>query len=447
MDGEMKENETLREQIRSLEEANKAQGQERKELEKRIKKLEGEKSQLESRISNQEDKNKQLNDNLKELDLPLELINPPKTRKGNLMEGDIVLTHQQWAIVQEVLEETKRLQSQGKENTKIQAPRKGISLDTLLWNTNSDTGWPTVYYKFATSVTRKDLIRDAMTIWEGATCVKFVKITDGNYNRPHINIIEGNGCWSYVGMMGIRGQLFSIGANCYQEGIILHELGHAMGLYHEHSRTDRSQHIKINYTNVNAGNEVNFFQKDTNNYDIPYDFTSIMHYRSTAFSKNGRSTIVTVNPLMQAYIGQRKYLSFRDISIINHMYDCPAIWGTSCTGSLPNCVNEGYVGKDCSCICPPGTSGATCENKNEDYYGTPTCGGNITQDGAIITTPNYPGYYPADTGCVWWIQSLDNCKRPAITVEEFQLFTRMPNGQCAIDRLEVRTHTIYNGDE
>ncbi|KAK7071119.1 hypothetical protein SK128_019333 [Halocaridina rubra] len=69
MDGEMKENETLREQIRSLEEANKAQGQERKELEKRIKKLEGEKSQLESRISKQEDKNKQLNDNLKELDV------------------------------------------------------------------------------------------------------------------------------------------------------------------------------------------------------------------------------------------------------------------------------------------------------------------------------------------------------------------------------------------
>ncbi|KAK7071225.1 hypothetical protein SK128_001682 [Halocaridina rubra] len=68
MDGEMKENETLREQIRSLEEANKAQGQERKELEKRIKKLEGEKSQLESRLSKQEDKNKQLNDNLKELD-------------------------------------------------------------------------------------------------------------------------------------------------------------------------------------------------------------------------------------------------------------------------------------------------------------------------------------------------------------------------------------------
>ncbi|KAK7067115.1 hypothetical protein SK128_005746 [Halocaridina rubra] len=69
MDGEMKENETLREQIRSLEEANKAQGQERKELEKRIKKLEGEKSQLESRISKQEDKNKQLNDTLKELDV------------------------------------------------------------------------------------------------------------------------------------------------------------------------------------------------------------------------------------------------------------------------------------------------------------------------------------------------------------------------------------------
>ncbi|KAK7065186.1 hypothetical protein SK128_008359, partial [Halocaridina rubra] len=76
MDGEMKDNETLREQIRSLEEANKAQGQERKELEKRIKKLEGEKSQLQSRISKQEDKNKHLNDNLKELDLEMRIVLP-----------------------------------------------------------------------------------------------------------------------------------------------------------------------------------------------------------------------------------------------------------------------------------------------------------------------------------------------------------------------------------
>ncbi|KAK7082626.1 hypothetical protein SK128_001786 [Halocaridina rubra] len=85
MDGEMKENETLREQIRSLEEANKAQGQERKELEKRIKKLEGEKSQLESRISNQEDKNKQLNDNLKELDREQDASQPSSMRKLSVL--------------------------------------------------------------------------------------------------------------------------------------------------------------------------------------------------------------------------------------------------------------------------------------------------------------------------------------------------------------------------
>ncbi|KAK7077050.1 hypothetical protein SK128_007867 [Halocaridina rubra] len=68
LDREMKENEILREELRLLEEANKAQGQERKELEKRIKKLEGEKSELETRISKQENKNKQPNDNLNELD-------------------------------------------------------------------------------------------------------------------------------------------------------------------------------------------------------------------------------------------------------------------------------------------------------------------------------------------------------------------------------------------
>ncbi|KAK7078097.1 hypothetical protein SK128_015565 [Halocaridina rubra] len=92
MDGETKENETLREQIRSLEEANKAQGQERKELEKRIKKLEGEKSQLESRISKQEDKDKQLNDNLKELDSRLK----GEEREGlaNLFSLNIFLVKQ-----------------------------------------------------------------------------------------------------------------------------------------------------------------------------------------------------------------------------------------------------------------------------------------------------------------------------------------------------------------
>ncbi|KAK7067023.1 hypothetical protein SK128_018616 [Halocaridina rubra] len=93
MDGEMKENETLREQIRSLEEANKAQGQERKELEKRIKKLEGEKSQLESRISKQEDKNKQLNDNLKELDCVVDRILEPWNALVLYFQGAVLEDH------------------------------------------------------------------------------------------------------------------------------------------------------------------------------------------------------------------------------------------------------------------------------------------------------------------------------------------------------------------
>lgn len=40
--------------------------------------------------------------------------------------------------------------------------------------------------------------------------------------------------------------LTSFASACPQRGIILHELGHVLGLYHEQSRADRNDHIKVN---------------------------------------------------------------------------------------------------------------------------------------------------------------------------------------------------------
>lgn len=36
-------------------------------------------------------------------------------------------------------------------------------------------------------------------------------------------------------------------------GTILHEILHALGLYHEISRTDREQHVYINWDNIQEG--------------------------------------------------------------------------------------------------------------------------------------------------------------------------------------------------
>ena len=62
-------------------------------------------------------------------------------------------------------------------------------------------------------------------------------------------------CYSYVGRIGGQ-QTLSLDSRCYsskEPGIVLHEFMHAIGFFHEQSRTDRDSHIKINWSNIQAG--------------------------------------------------------------------------------------------------------------------------------------------------------------------------------------------------
>ncbi|KAA0184408.1 hypothetical protein HAZT_HAZT005377 [Hyalella azteca] len=74
----------------------------------------------------------------------------------------------------------------------------------------------------------------------------------------------------------------------------MHELLHALGLRHEHSRPDRDLHIAVNWNNIKPGSR-HHFQVD-NGYtflDIPYDFDSVMHYGRNAFAKNSSVGVLT----------------------------------------------------------------------------------------------------------------------------------------------------------
>lgn len=67
-------------------------------------------------------------------------------------------------------------------------------------------------------------------------------------------------CCSYVGRRGDGPQAISIGKNCDKFGIVVHELGHVIGFWHEHTRPDRDTHVSIIKENIQPGNTLSVTQ-------------------------------------------------------------------------------------------------------------------------------------------------------------------------------------------
>uniref|UniRef100_A0A8D3DMV1 Metalloendopeptidase n=1 Tax=Scophthalmus maximus TaxID=52904 RepID=A0A8D3DMV1_SCOMX len=130
------------------------------------------------------------------------------------------------------------------------------------------------------------------------------------------------GCFSALGRVGGRQVLSLNRQGCIYHGIVQHEINHALGFQHEQTRSDRDNHVRINWENINPQMAYNFYKQSTNNLNTPYDYSSIMHYGKTAFSiQYGRDSITPI-PDPNAQIGQRQGMSYWDIMRIHRLYGC-----------------------------------------------------------------------------------------------------------------------------
>lgn len=183
-----------------------------------------------------------------------------------------------------------------------------------------------VYYQIASPENRQK-IQAAIQEWETKTGLCFWEAVTP-YNKDYIKFIsDTTGNWSKLGKIGGAQEL-----NLYPDyrsnvGTAIHEIGHAIGLFHEQCRVDRDNYITINWDNIKSGKRHNFRTYVESGYsgeDVgQFDFSSIMLYSSYIqdedFVYNSDVPVMTKKD-GSTFTGQRSHLSAGDIATVNSRY-------------------------------------------------------------------------------------------------------------------------------
>uniref|UniRef100_A0A8C8JYL1 Metalloendopeptidase n=1 Tax=Oncorhynchus tshawytscha TaxID=74940 RepID=A0A8C8JYL1_ONCTS len=322
------------------------------------------------------------------------------------------------------------------------------------------------------SGSQRAIFRQAMRHWEKHTCVTFIeRTTEESYI---VFTFRPCGCCSYVGRRGGGPQAISIGKNCDKFGIVVHELGHVIGFWHEHTRPDRDEHVSIIRDNIQAGQEYNFLKMEPGEVDSlgeVYDFDSIMHYARNTFSRlvciewrrlsrcgdslqdssgnfsspgypNGYAAYVhciwriSVTPGEKIILNitamdlYRSHLCWYDHVEVRDGFGRKApLKGRYCGDSLPGPI----VSTD-SRLWIEFRSSSNWVGKGFSAVYEAICGGEVNRDNGQIQSPNYPDDYRPNKVCVWKITVAQDFHVGL----SFQSFEIERHDSCAYDYLEVR---------
>lgn len=222
--------------------------------------------------------------------------------------------------------------------------------------------WPNriVPYDFGPGVTgqQQTFFLAAMALWTnsfpGVTTITF-QPRNGEAGYLHLVVGDPGGfCGGAADDIGYNGGNVTLTvSNCAISniGLIAHELGHALGLWHEQSRNDRDSYVTIVTANIQSGQASQFAKASPQSTFGQYDYDSIMHYFACSFSVcpscgclNTNCVAIQVaspyDTTWQCSIGQRDHLSAMDKRSMGFMYG-PPTWkflyaksGSSANGSF-----------------------------------------------------------------------------------------------------------------